>query len=144
MEQPRPAGVGVRSWPVGLVIVAIERAHLPLVLDLCAREGWTTFVEDPERAWRALTAPGVTTVVALVDDEAAGFAQVQSDGEIQAHLSNLLVAEAYRRAGVGRRLIEEAVRRAGGMRVDLLAWPGSEAFYRSFPHKEWTGFRIYP
>src|SRR5207248_1962368 len=38
--------------------------HLDGVLALCRQEGWPSFPEDPARAHRALTAPGVTTVVA--------------------------------------------------------------------------------
>src|SRR6201999_50084 len=67
------------------------------VIALCAAEGWPSFPEDPARALRALTAPGVTTVVAADGDDVAGFAQLLSDGEIQAHLSLIAVAPAYRR-----------------------------------------------
>lgn len=42
---------------------------------------------DAERAVRALTAPGVVTVVAVAGEEVVGFAQVLTDGEIQAYLT---------------------------------------------------------
>ena len=72
-------------------------AHLPGIIQLCADEGWPSFQEDPDRTHRVLTDPGVPTVVALEDDQVVGFAYIQSDGEIQAHLSLIAVAETYRR-----------------------------------------------
>jgi hypothetical protein len=72
------------------------REHLEVVLSLCEAEGWPSFPEDPERTMRVLTAPGVTTVVAIRNDHVVGFAQMLSDGEIQAFLANLAVVESER------------------------------------------------
>ena len=62
----------------------------------------------------------MTTVVA-VDEEAGtgvvGFACLQSDGEIQAHLLLIAVEAAHRRRGIARALIAEALARAGGERI---------------------------
>ena len=118
-------------------------SDLPGVLQLCRGEGWPTFVEDPRRANRALTAPGVTTMVALEGGEVIGFAQLQSDGEIQAHLSLIAVATEARRRGVGRQLIVEALQAAGGLRIDLVTDHG-DGFYASLPHIPMSGFRLYP
>ncbi len=118
-------------------------ADLPGVLQLCANEGWPTLVEDPARAHRTLTAPGVTTMVAVDAGEVIGFAQLQSDGEIQAHLSLIAVDPKARQRGVGRRLIVEALRAAGGLRIDLVT-DHAEAFYESLPHFRMAGFRLYP
>jgi hypothetical protein len=63
------------------------RAHLGGLVGLLAAEGWTEYTDDVERTYRALTAPGVTTLVAIVAREVAGVLQVQSDGVIQAHVS---------------------------------------------------------
>lgn len=41
------------------------------------------------------------------------------------------------------RLVTEAFARSGGTRVDLIANEAQD-FYRSFVHKEWSGFRLYP
>ncbi|HEY1448998.1 MAG TPA: GNAT family N-acetyltransferase, partial [Caulobacteraceae bacterium] len=81
------------------------------MIRLCQAEGWPTFAEDPERAHRTLTAPGVTTVVAVEDDTLLGVAQLQSDGEIQAHLSLIAVDPRARRKGLGRDLIAAALER---------------------------------
>lgn len=115
------------------------------VLRLAAAEGWPSFNEDPERADRALSAPGVTTVVALDSRELLiGFAQLLSDGEIQAFLATIAVDPDFRSRGVGRAMVEEALRLGGGGRIDLLTDDDAANFYESFPHVRKPGFRLYP
>jgi len=113
------------------------------ILRLCKLEKWPSFLEDPARANRALTAPGVTTMVAEEHTIIAGFAQLQSDGEIQAHLSLIAVDPTYRRRGVARSLIVAALNHAGGRRVDLVT-DSAEHFYENLPHARMPGFRLYP
>jgi hypothetical protein len=50
-------------------------SDLPGVLRLCEMEGWPSLAEDPARADRALTAPGVTTMVGVEGGVIAGFAR---------------------------------------------------------------------
>ena len=111
------------------------------VIRLCEQEEWPSFPEDPARALRALTAPGVTTVVAVEGSTLAGFAQLQSDGEIQAHLTLIAVDKNLRRRGVGRELIALALRMAGGLRIDLIT-DSAPAFYESFLHRRLQGYRL--
>jgi ribosomal protein S18 acetylase RimI-like enzyme len=118
--------------------------HLDGVLALCVAEGWPSLPADPVRALRALTAPGVTTVVALDGADVVGFAQLMSDGEIQAYLALLAVRADRRRSGLGRALVAEALRLAGGQRVDLLSDDDAAAFYERLPHRRKHGFRLYP
>jgi ribosomal protein S18 acetylase RimI-like enzyme len=139
-----PGAGGADPRPPTVRYVAFAPEHLDGIVALCAAEGWPSFPEDPARAARALAAPGVVTVVAVDDAAVLGFATVLSDGEIQAYLSLLVVASTARRAGIGRRLVELAARRAGGVRVDLLAEDGAEGFYETFPHRRKAGFRIDP
>ena len=118
------------------------REHLEGTLGLLRAEGWETYTEDPERALRVLTAAGSTTLVALEDSTVAGFVQVQSDGEIQAHLSGLLVGEAWRGRGISRALLREGLERAGGMRIDIIS--GAESFYGHLGAESKLGFRLRP
>jgi ribosomal protein S18 acetylase RimI-like enzyme len=120
----------------------VER-DLPQVIALCVAEGWPSFAEDAARAHRALTAPGVTTVVSVDGDQVVGFAQLLSDSEIQACLATIAVSGSHRRQGIARRLIGEALERAGGIRVDLIT-ETAEPFYETLTHKRFSGFRIYP
>ena len=121
----------------------IEKQDLPGVMELCRVENYTSYTGDPARTWQALTALGVSTMVAVDTGRVLGFAQMQSDGLIQAHLSMVLVARDRRRQGLGQELIRQAFKTAGGERVDLITEFAPE-FYRSFAHKEWRGFRLYP
>lgn len=91
-----------------------------------------------------MTAPGVVTAVATDAGEVIGFARMLTDGELQAHLCEMAVARAARGQGIGKKLTEEAFARSGAQRVDLLALEESKSFYRSFPHREMPGYRIYP
>jgi GNAT superfamily N-acetyltransferase len=113
------------------------------VITLCTAEPWPSYVEDPQRTWRALTAPGVITIVAAENERVVGFAQVLSDGQIAAFLSLLLVAADRRGQGIGTRLIREAFQRSGAQRMDLLTDEAAD-FYRKFVHHEMVGFRIHP
>jgi GNAT superfamily N-acetyltransferase len=119
-----------------------ERGHLSGTLELLAEAEWETYTEDPERTYRALSAPGSTTLVAVEDGTVAGFVQLQSDGEIQAHLSALLVGESWRGRGLSRLLLREGLERAGGMRMDIIS--AAESFYRHLGADERPGFRLRP
>ncbi len=125
-------------------LVPFIEEHLDGVLRLCVAEGWPSFPDDPERAIRLLTAPGVTTVIALDNGNVVGFAQLFSDGELQAFLANLAVDERCRSRGTGRALVTEALRLAGGERIDLLSEDEAVGFYERFPNFRKPGFRLYP
>lgn len=115
--------------------------HLDGVLALFAAERWLTLIEDPARTARALVAPGCTTLVALDEDgEVIGVIWMQSDGEIQAHVSAITVAEAHRGQGLGRRLITEALDATGVTRVDLISV--ADEFYGKMTERRFQGFRI--
>ena len=120
-----------------------DRRHLEGVLDICLEEGWQSYTTDPDRTHRALTAPGVTTIVATEGGDVCGFSQAQSDGEIQAHLSVLAVKKAFRRQGIGQKLIEKSFQEAGGTRIDLIT-DDAQGFYQSMAHSVKLGFRLYP
>jgi GNAT superfamily N-acetyltransferase len=121
----------------------IDANDMPAIIALCKAESWPSFVSDPERAWRALTAPGVITLVAVDSGSIIGFVQMQTDGEIQAHLSLILITPDRRGHGIGTRLIQEALRISGAERIDLTT-ERAPGFYRSFAHYEWPGFRLHP
>jgi len=88
-------------------IEPFARAHLDGLVALLAAEGWTEYTDDIERTYRALTEPGVTTLVAIVARQVAGAIQVQSDGVIQAHVSMLLIDRNARGARLGATLLRE-------------------------------------
>jgi ribosomal protein S18 acetylase RimI-like enzyme len=121
-------------------IVPFASEHLRGALALFAAEQWPTYLHDPARTERALRAPGSTTLVALDGGRVVGLVQVQSDGEIQAHLSTLVVAASHRRRGLGRRLLGEALVSAGGERLDLISV--ADDFYAALTTRRFTGWRV--
>ena len=83
-----------------------------------------------------------TVLLATVDGRAAGFASLRLIPQLEAaaphaELSDLYVADAYRRRGVGRALMrsaEQLAREKGSSRVVLTAGldnEGARAFYRA-------------
>jgi ribosomal protein S18 acetylase RimI-like enzyme len=124
--------------------IRFARKHLAEVAKICRDESWPSFSTDLEITWRALTAPGVTAVVARAASKVVGFAYLQSDGVVQAHRSLIALRSAYRRKGIARRLVETAFARSGAKRLDLLSTAGAGDFYRSFEHRAHPGFRSYP
>ena len=130
MSQADPAGPTLRPF---------AREHLAGALALFAAEDWQTYTADPERTYarsprrdqRPLAIDGATVV---------GLVQLQFDGWIQAHLSALVVASDWRRRGLARALLREALGRAGGLRIDVLT--RSERFYRGLGARPVPGFRL--
>jgi ribosomal protein S18 acetylase RimI-like enzyme len=122
------------------VIEPFTRAHLDGLIALVAAEGWTEYTEDVQRTYRALTAPGVTTLVVIADERVAGVIQVQSDGLIQAHVSMLLIDREWRGVGLGSRLLREGLERAGGVRLDIRT--RTEGYYERLGASRSLGFRL--
>jgi len=123
--------------------VAIEpfaQAHVDELIALVAAEGWTEYSDDAERTYRALTAPGVTTLVAIAGSHVVGAIQVQSDGLIQAHISMLLIARDSRGFGVGSMLLREGLERAGGLQLDIRT--RTEGYYERLGASRSLGFRL--
>jgi ribosomal protein S18 acetylase RimI-like enzyme len=121
-------------------IVPYAPEHRPGAIALFAAELWPSYTREPHRTCEALRAPGVTTLVALDEDAVVGVVQVQSDGAIQAHLSTIVVARSHRRRGVGRLLLAEALREAGGERMDVLS--AADGFYAAMTKRRFSGWRL--
>ncbi|CAB4701141.1 MAG: GNAT family N-acetyltransferase [Actinobacteria bacterium] len=123
-------------------VVPYAAHHRDGIAALCRDLGWPTY-SDPAVVEQGCTAPGVSVCVACVDGEVIGFAQAMGDGVMQSFLSQLGVAPAHRRRGVARALVEEVFVATETSRMDLLT-DEAQDFYRSFAHREKSGFRIYP
>ena len=121
-------------------IEPFTRAHLEGLIALVAAEGWSEYADDVERTYRALTAPGVTTLVAVEAGRVVGAIQVQSDGVIQAHVSLLLIDPGQRGTGLGTKLLREGLRRAGGVHLDIRT--RTEGYYERLGASRSLGFRL--
>jgi ribosomal protein S18 acetylase RimI-like enzyme len=121
-------------------IEPFARAHLDGLIALVAAEGWDEYTADVERTRRALIAPGVTTLVAIVDGRVVGAIQLQSDGLIQAHVSMLLIDRNWRGRRLGSRLLSEGLERAGGLWLDVRT--RTEGYYERLGASRSLGFRL--
>ncbi len=121
-------------------IEPFTQAHLDGLIALVAAEGWTEYADDVDRTHRALTAPGVTTLVAIAGGHLVGAIQVQSDGLIQAHVSMLLIDRNSRGAGLGSRLLRQGLERAGGLQLDIRT--RTEGYYERLGASRSLGFRL--
>ena len=121
-------------------LTSFTREHLDGALSLFAAEEWDTYTAESERTLRALAAPGATTLVAVDGGAVVGLIQLQSDGQIQAHLSALVVTEAWRGRGLARALLREALSQAGGLRMDIIS--AAEPFYLHLGARPRPGFRL--
>ncbi|MHB1468906.1 MAG: GNAT family N-acetyltransferase [Solirubrobacteraceae bacterium] len=120
-------------------VAPFARGHLAGAMAIFAEERWA-YAQDAERTWRALTAPGTETLVAVRGEDVLGLAQTMSDGEIQTFLSALIVARASRDAGIGRALVAAALERNGGIRLDLIS--EADGFYEVLGFVRMSGFRL--
>ena len=121
-------------------IEPFAEAHLDGLLALVAAEGWIEYTEDADRTFRALSAPGVTTLVALAAERVVGAIQVQSDGVIQAHVSMLLIDREWRGRRLGSRLLREGLEQAGGLQLDIRT--RTEDYYERLGATRSLGFRL--
>jgi ribosomal protein S18 acetylase RimI-like enzyme len=121
-------------------IEPFARAHLDGLIALVAAEGWAEYTADVERTRRALIAPGVTTLVAIVGGRVVGAIQLQSDGLIQAHVSMLLIDRQWRGRRLGSRLLREGLERAGGLWLDVRT--RTEGYYERLGASRSLGFRL--
>ena len=121
-------------------IEPFARAHLDGLITLLAAEGWDEYTADVERTRRALIAPGVTTLVAIVGGRVVGAIQLQSDGLIQAHVSMLLIDRKWRGRRLGSRLLREGLERAGGLWLDVRT--RTEGYYERLGASRSLGFRL--
>ena len=132
-------------------VVGFAPEHADGVAALARAEGWPTFA-DPDRAARLCQAPGAIGVVATArpseadgetgELEVVGAGHLLTDGH-HGYLTILMVAQAWRRRGIARRLTDECFARSGAVRIDLLSTDDAEPFYRSLLHQRLPGYRIY-
>jgi [ribosomal protein S18]-alanine N-acetyltransferase len=94
----------------------------------------------PQRVAASIRAPNVNVLVARVDNHIVGFA-IMRYGDDAAHLDLLAVAPAYRRAGVGCRLLkwlEKCAVVAGIVKIDLEVRAqnhGAQVFYERMGYR---------
>lgn len=87
---------------------SIAASDFDAVHRLLLINGWAHRVSDVEDLGRLISA-SQRAVVAVADDEIVGFARAITDGISNGYLSVVVVAESYRRRGIGQALVERLV-----------------------------------
>ena len=108
------------------------------IVQACISEGWTTASLRREAFAAALDRSKV--IVAYDDDVFAGYARVISDSFVTTFLCELLVAEDYRRKGIGTMLVNFVWELFPETRIDLIS--DADGFYEKLNFRRiGTGFR---
>lgn len=94
-------------------------------------------IADRER-FTAMVRNANLVLVCRVDEELVGIARAVSDFSYATYLSDIAVAGAYQRRGIGRALIDALAREAPQAKVVLLSAPAAAGYY---PH---IGFTQHP
>ena len=120
-----------------LIEISEQPIPAPDYLRLVADAGWTRFV-DPEAAGPALKN---SLWSAVARDQSTGTIigciRIVGDGAIFFYIQDLIVAKAYRKRGIGRRLMEHAdryLKRTAPRKayVGLFTHPTKAGFYEKF------------
>lgn len=85
-----------------------EPGDLDCVFQILIANGWGHRIESAECLQRLVRASRLTAV-ASVDGQIAGFARAITDGLSNGYLSMVVVAEPWRRRGVGRALVQHII-----------------------------------
>jgi GNAT superfamily N-acetyltransferase len=120
-----------------------SREHLDPIIRMCEGISFDISLSDPDRADRAMSAPGAVALVALEDGELVGFSHSLTDGALQAYLSMILVSPDHQRRGIASALIEATMERSGAIRLDLLSSEDAEPLYQTFSFRREPGYRLY-
>lgn len=103
-----------------------------------------------DAGWGRDAIPSLTAVrqsrafVAVANGEVVGFARILTDGESVSYLAELAVAEAYRRQGVARQLLERCQAEAPRARLDVLSTASATGFYAVTGFHVKYGYRRWP
>jgi ribosomal protein S18 acetylase RimI-like enzyme len=89
------------------------------IISACVKNNWNTFNRRRQDFIKSLEKS--TVIVAYDGDNFAGFARFMSDGYITTFICELLVAETYRKKGVGRMIVNHISERFPKTRIDLIS-----------------------
>jgi ribosomal protein S18 acetylase RimI-like enzyme len=120
-----------------------SREYLDPIIRMCEGISFPTSLSDPDRADRAMSAPGAVALVALEDGQLVGFSHSITDGALQAYLSMILVSPDHQRRGIASALIDATMERSGAIRLDLLSSEEAEPLYRTYSFRREPGYRLY-
>jgi aralkylamine N-acetyltransferase len=120
----------------------VDAWNVEEIADLYRAGGW--WKETYETAGLTPLMQGSFAFAVAIDrrtSRLAGMGRVISDGVSDGYIQDLVVLPGYRRAGIGKKIVDtlvEACRARGVLWIGLIAEPGSERFYGDL------GFEVMP
>lgn len=91
-----------------MLIRPILEVELEQARALLSANGWARRVDDPAR-FKSLIASSQLALVAVDDQKVVGFLRALTDHISNGYISMVVVAESYRRNGVGTALVRAAM-----------------------------------
>jgi GNAT superfamily N-acetyltransferase len=137
-----------------IAIVDNTVPELDEALTLYGSAGWASYTKNPERLHRAL-AGSLQVLCARHDGRLVGLARTVGDAATITYLQDVLIDPAYRRLGLGRRLVQDILAAFPEVHQQVLitdSEPEQIAFYQSlgftelrdFPGDGLRGFARFP
>jgi predicted N-acetyltransferase YhbS len=123
-----------------LSIRPYQEADFPEINRLNEAQGWTNLVEkqkDTKAAWEHSN----VAFVAEADGELAGCLRGLTDGAVTLYIAELLIDEAQRGKGIGKRLLAHVHALYPKTRIEMLASSTSRSYYESQGYRPLYGFR---
>lgn len=114
------------------------------ILRLYKLAGWWRGDADPEEAVE-IAEKSFLFAGAFAGEKLIGMARVISDGISDAYIQDVIVDPAFRKKGVGRRLVlalVEELKKKGIDWIGLVAEPGTDPFYESMGFRLQKGYHL--
>lgn len=111
------------------------------IVELYRAGGWWRESYDPSHI-PALIRESAAFAVAVHEGRAVGMGRLISDGVSDAYIQDLVVLPAFRKYGIGKRIVQTLLnhcRKRGIVWIALIAEPGRRAFFSSLGFEEMKG-----
>ena len=119
-------------------IRTVTEHDIDSIINACLIENWTTFHLRRQAFMESLK--NCALIVAYDGDVFVGFARAISDGLLTTFICELLVIEAYRGKGIGKKLVQHIWDIFPETRIDLIS--EADGFYEKLGFRTvGTGFR---
>ena len=105
-----------------------EERDFEHIIQSCVAEKWVKFYTHKKELFRRALAVS-ESYVAFEDGSYCGFTRCITDGSFTIYCCEIIVDEAFRRKGVGRKLLEAVCEKYPTCSVDVLS--DNDEFYKS-------------
>lgn len=121
-----------------VILRELDAIDMPQILQLYRSVGWSAYYTEPEKLENAFR-HSLYILGAYDEDRLIGLIRTVGDGLTIVFIQDILIAPAYQRKGIGRRLVAAVLARYRNVRqIHLLTddTPQTVGFYRSVGFSE--------